>query len=66
MVVEYFVDQAGEHRFRLKAGTGEVIATSEGYGSEHDAARGLVDLMDNVMGFSNLTDTERAQHTHFV
>lgn len=28
---ELYTDKSGEYRFRLKAGNGEVIATSQGY-----------------------------------
>jgi len=28
---EVFLDTAGEHRWRLKANNGEIVATSEGY-----------------------------------
>ncbi|MFT5500439.1 MAG: hypothetical protein ACI88G_000568, partial [Woeseiaceae bacterium] len=31
---EVYKDKAGEHRFRLKAGNGEVILSSEGYGQK--------------------------------
>lgn len=39
-MIEYFTDAAGEHRFRVKGRNGEIVATSEGYGSERDARRG--------------------------
>lgn len=41
---EYFRDVAGEWRFRIVAGNGEVVASSEGYTSQADARRGLGDL----------------------
>ena len=31
---EVYVDNAGEHRFRLKAGNGEIILSSEGYSAK--------------------------------
>lgn len=31
---ECYKDKAGEHRFRLKAGNGETILSSEGYSSK--------------------------------
>jgi uncharacterized protein YegP (UPF0339 family) len=31
---ETFIDKAGEHRFRLKAGNGEIILASQGYSAK--------------------------------
>jgi hypothetical protein len=42
--VEYFRDRAGEWRFRIVAGNGEIVASSEGYTRQADARRGLADL----------------------
>lgn len=38
---ETFVDQAGEHRFRIVAANGETIAASEGY-------RNRTDMLDTI------------------
>ncbi len=38
---ELYTDKAGEHRFRLKAGNGEVIATGQGYASKAGALKGI-------------------------
>lgn len=38
---ELYTDKSGEYRFRLKAGNGEVIATSEGYSSKSAALAGI-------------------------
>jgi uncharacterized protein YegP (UPF0339 family) len=38
---ELYTDKSGEYRFRLKAGNGEVIATSEGYSSKSAALGGI-------------------------
>ena len=38
---EVFEDDAGEWRWRLIAGNGEVVAQSEGYTRKEDAARGI-------------------------
>lgn len=38
---ELYTDKSGEYRFRLKAGNGEVIATSEGYSSKAAALGGI-------------------------
>lgn len=48
-MIEYFIDDEGAHRFRLKAYNGEIIHTSEGYTSESDAKRGAYDLAVNVV-----------------
>lgn len=42
--VEFYQDDAGGHRFRVKGGNGEVVAGSEPYASESNARRGLEDL----------------------
>ncbi|TGL63904.1 DUF1508 domain-containing protein [Leptospira ognonensis] len=38
---EVYKDKAGEFRFRLKAGNGEVIATGEGYSSKQACLNGI-------------------------
>jgi uncharacterized protein YegP (UPF0339 family) len=38
---EVYVDKAGKHRFRLKAGNGEVVAASEAYESKQGALKGV-------------------------
>lgn len=39
---EFYVDAAGEHRWRVKAANGEVVADSaEGYRDKRDAAHGF-------------------------
>ncbi|MCK2022588.1 YegP family protein [Microbacterium sp. kSW2-24] len=38
---ELYTDRSGEYRFRLKAGNGQVIATSEGYSSKSAAENGI-------------------------
>lgn len=37
---ELFEDKAGNWRFRLKAGNGEIVATGEGYSSKSAAHKG--------------------------
>jgi len=44
---EVFRDKAGEHRFRLKAGNGEVILTSEGYSERSGCANGIESVRRN-------------------
>ena len=45
---EVYVDKAGEHRFRLKAGNGEVILTSEGYKKKDGCANGIESVRKNA------------------
>ena len=45
---EVYVDKAGEHRFRLKAGNGEVILTSEGYNKKGGCANGIESVRKNA------------------
>ena len=45
---EVYVDKAGEHRFRLKAGNGEVILTSEGYNKKDGCANGIESVRKNA------------------
>lgn len=47
--VEYFEDEAGEYRFRIKGGNGEKMVTSEGYTRKADAKRGFRDLMNAIV-----------------
>lgn len=44
---EIYKDKAGEHRFRLKAGNGEVILSSEGYSGKSSAMNGVRSVQDN-------------------
>lgn len=37
---EVYTDKAGKHRFRLKAGNGEVVATGEAYETRKGALDG--------------------------
>jgi len=45
---ELFKDVRGEYRFRLKAGNGEIIATSEGYKSRAGAENGIESVKTNA------------------
>lgn len=45
---EVYVDKAGEHRFRLKAGNGETILTSEGYSKKDGCANGIESVRKNA------------------
>ena len=47
-VFEWYVDKKGKYRFRLKAGNGEIIATSEGYGSKDGCVSGIESVKKNA------------------
>jgi uncharacterized protein YegP (UPF0339 family) len=40
----------GQFRFNLKAGNGEIIATSESYRSKESALNGIQSVKDNAAG----------------
>lgn len=44
--VEFYEDEAGEWRWRVKGGNGEPVATGEGHSSERDAKRAFVGMID--------------------
>ena len=44
---EVFIDKAGEFRFHLKAGNGEIIAASEGYKAKDGCLKGIDSVKDN-------------------
>lgn len=45
---EIYNDKAGEFRFRLKAKNGEIIATSEGYGTKENCKNGVESVKKNA------------------
>ncbi len=45
---ELYQSSNGEYRFRLKAGNGEIIATSEGYTSKASAKNGIESVKNNA------------------
>lgn len=44
---EIYEDEAGEHRFRLKAGNGETVLVSEGYSAKASAKNGVESVKEN-------------------
>lgn len=44
---EMYLDKSGEHRFRLKAKNGQVIAASEGYKSKASCLNGIESVRKN-------------------
>ena len=45
---ELFLDKGGEWRFNLKAGNGEIIATSEGYSAKASALNGIESIRNHA------------------
>ncbi len=45
---EWYKDKAGKFRFRLVAGNGETIATSEGYNSKDGCMNGIESVKKNA------------------
>ena len=46
---EMYMDKAGEYRFRLKATNGQIIATSEGYGTKVNCENGIASVKKNAV-----------------
>jgi uncharacterized protein YegP (UPF0339 family) len=46
---ELYTDKAGEFRFRLKAGNGEIILVSEGYKQKASATNGIESVKKNAL-----------------
>ncbi|OWY06059.1 DUF1508 domain-containing protein [Thioclava sp. NG1] len=45
---ELYKDKAGEYRFRLKAGNGEILLASEGYKQKASAEQGIASVRKNA------------------
>ncbi|WP_420006518.1 YegP family protein [Arenibacterium sp. LLYu02] len=45
---ELYEDKAGEYRFRLKAGNGEIILVGEGYKQKASAENGIASVRTNA------------------
>ena len=45
---ELYKDRSGKFRFRLKAGNGEIIASSEAYNSKAAAKNGIASVKRNA------------------
>lgn len=43
---EVYTDVGGQHRWRLKAGNGEIVATSEGYSTRYAAKQSAQKVKD--------------------
>ena len=46
---ECYKDKAGEYRFRLKAGNGEIILSSEGYTQKASCDNGIASVKKNCL-----------------
>ncbi|WP_425404978.1 YegP family protein [Hwanghaeella sp.] len=46
---DLYTDKAGEYRFRLKAGNGQVILASEGYKQKSSATNGIDSVKSNAL-----------------
>jgi hypothetical protein len=57
---ECYKDKAGEFRFRLKAGNGETILSSEGYSSKSGCESGIASVKKNCSNPDRFEKTETA------
>lgn len=55
---EIFCDKAGEHRFRLKAGNGQIILASEGYSNKDGCENGIASVKKNAQEKDNFEVAE--------
>ncbi len=55
---EIYIDKAGEHRFRLKAGNGQIILASEGYSSKDGCENGIESVKKNSQDENRFEVTE--------
>ncbi|MCF2527206.1 YegP family protein [Yinghuangia soli] len=49
---EVYLDHSGQHRFRLKAANGEIIAVGEGYTTKSACLQGIESVKANAAGAS--------------
>ena len=57
---ECYTDKAGEYRFRLKAGNGETILSSEGYSARSGCANGIESVRKNAANPDRFEKSESA------
>ena len=57
---EVYKDKGGEFRFRLKAGNGETVLSSEGYSSKASAMNGIKSVQTNAGDPKSFEATETA------
>ncbi|MCK5501079.1 MAG: YegP family protein [Tritonibacter mobilis] len=61
---ELYTDNAGEYRFRLKAGNGENILASEGYKQKSSAENGIESVKNNASEDARYERKETAAGKH--
>ena len=57
---EIFKDRAGEYRFRLKAGNGQIVLASEGYKSKKSVTGGVASVQKNCQDSARFIRTTTA------
>ena len=57
---EVFTDKSGEFRFRLKAGNGQTVLSSQGYASKSSAMKGIESVRNNAGDEARFESTESA------
>lgn len=55
---EVFKDKSGEFRFRLKAGNGQTVLSSQGYASKASAMKGIESVRNNAGDEARFESTE--------
>ena len=55
---ETYLDKAGKHRFRLKAGNGEIILTSQGYSVKAGCENGIESVRKHAANIENFEKKE--------
>lgn len=63
---EIYTDKAGEYRFRLKAGNGQIILTSEGYTSKDGCENGIESVKENSQDDARFERKETATGCKFT
>lgn len=61
---ELYTDKAGEYRFRLKAGNGQIILASEGYKQKASAQNGIESVRKNAADDSRFERAEAKGGKH--
>ena len=61
---ELYKDKAGEFRFRLKAGNGEIILASEGYKRRASATNGIASVQKNSQNEGRFEKKETKNGKH--
>lgn len=61
---ELYKDKAGKHRWRLKAGNGEIILASQGYASKAGAKIGIESVRKNCTSVKNFRVSQTRNKKH--